>query len=83
MFDGGSASEELGFEVYIDALLAEGADGRALAAQPYFCALPMKVAVTLPSGSTSPCTLPRAAGCLRQGPCLRGLRARVWYPSSS
>ena len=66
--------------MYIDALLAEGADGRALAAQPYFCALPMKVAVTLPSGSTSPCTLPRAAGCLGQGCSFRWLRARVWDP---
>ena len=69
--------------MYIDALLAEGADGRALAAQPYFCALPMKVAVTLPSGSTSPCTLPRAAGCLVQRRGLGWPRARVLDPSST
>ena len=57
--------------MYIDALLAEGADRRALGADPYFSALTMKAALTLSSWSTSPCTLPRGAGCLGQGLCLR------------
>ena len=69
--------------MYIDALLAEGADGRALGADPYFFALALKAALTLSSWSTSPCTLPRGAGCLGQGVCLRWLRACVWYPSST
>ena len=70
-FDGGAASEELGFEVHIDALLADGADGRALVADLYFFELALKAALTLSSWSTSPCTLPRGAGCLGQGLCLR------------
>ena len=81
--DGGEASEELGFKVEIDALLADGADGRVLAAEPYVFALPMKAAETFPSWSTSPCTLPRAAGCLLLGRGLRWLRARVWDPAST
>ena len=67
----------------IDALLADGADGRVLAAEPYVFALPMKAAETFPSWSTSPCTLPRAAGCLLLGRGLRWLRARVWDPAST
>ena len=57
--------------MYIDALLADGADGRALVADLYFFALALKAALTLSSWSTSPCTLPRGAGCLGQGLCLR------------
>ena len=57
--------------MYIDALLADGADGSALVADLYFFALALKAALTLSSWSTSPCTLPRGAGCLGQGLCLR------------
>ena len=57
--------------MYIDALLADGADGRALVADLYFFALALKAALTLSSWSTSPCTLPRGAGCLGQKLCLR------------
>ena len=67
----------------IDALLLDGADRRVLGRQVLLSSLPMKAAMTFASWSTSPCTLPRGAGCLRQGPCLRWLRARVLYPSSS
>ena len=69
--------------MHIDALLADGADGRALVADLYFFELALKAALTLSSWSTSPCTLPRGAGCLGQGLCLRWLRACVWYPSST
>ena len=61
-FDGGLASYELGFKVNIDALLTDAADQSVLAAQAYFSALAMKAAETLPSWSTSPSTMPRAAG---------------------
>ena len=61
--DGGLASYELGFKVDIDALLTDAADQSVLAAQAYFSALAMKAAETLPSWSTSPSTMPRAAGC--------------------
>ena len=47
--------------MYIDALLADGADGRALVADLYFFALALKAALTLSSWSTSPCTFPREA----------------------
>ena len=75
--------EELGFEVDIDAFLFDGADRRVLAAESYFFALAMKASVTLSSWSTSPSTLPRAAGCLGQSNGLGWLRACVWDPSSS
>ena len=75
--------QELAFKVYIDALLFNGADRRVLRAEPYFCALPMTAAVTFPSWSTSPSTLPRAAGCLMQRCGLRWLRACVMDPSST
>ena len=65
-FDGGLTSYELGFEVDIDALLTDAADMAVLAAQAYVSALAMKAAVTLPSWSMSPSTMPRAAGCLMQ-----------------
>ena len=81
--DGNLTSEELGFKVDIDALLFDGADRRVLAAEPYFSAQAMKASVTLSSWSTSPSTLPRAAGCLGQGRGLGWLRACVWDPSST
>ena len=73
-------SDELLFKVNIDVLLLDGADRRALGRQVLQTSLPMKAAVTFPSRSTSPCTLPRGAGCLRQGLWFRWLRARVWDP---
>ena len=72
--------EELAFKVYIDVLLSDGADRRVLGRQILLSSLPMNAALTFASWSTSPCTLPRGAGCLCQGPCLRWLWARVWYP---
>jgi len=59
-FDGGAASEEVGFEVYIDALLADGADGRALVADLYFFALALKAGVHVTSGAHE------GAGTLRE-----------------
>ena len=53
-------------QVDIDALLTDAADQTVLAAQAYFSALAMKAAETLPSWSTSPSTMPRAAGCIAQ-----------------
>ena len=55
----------------IDALLLDGADRRVLGRQVLLSSLPMKAAMTFASWSTSPCTLPRGAGCLGQGLCLR------------
>ena len=74
------ALEELGFEVDIDALLADGADRHVLGAELYFRALLMKAAVTFASWSTSPSTLPRQSGRPRQSLGLRWPRARVWDP---
>ena len=76
---------ELGFEVDIDALLTDAADTAVLAAQTYVSALAMKAAVTLPSWSMSPSTMPRAAGCLmqRRKPWDGSVRACVWDPSLS
>ena len=68
---------ELGFEVDIDALLNGVADRAVLAAQVCFYALAMKAAVTLPSWSTSPSTMPRAAGCLMHRHCLGWLRVNL------
>ena len=79
-FDGGWASEEFGFDVYIDTLLADGADGAAIGAEALQSSLPMKPAVTLSSWSTSPSTLPRQSGRPRQSLGLRWPRARVWDP---
>ena len=69
----------------IDALLTDAADMAVLAAQAYVSALAMKAAVTLPSWSMSPSTMPRAAGCLmqRRKPWDGSVRACVWDPSLS
>ena len=64
----------------IDVMLVDGAEGRVQGREVHLRASRMKAAVTFPSWSTSPCTLPRGAGCLCQGPCLRWLWAHVWYP---
>ena len=69
--------------MYIDVFLSEEAAGRVLAAGPYFFALPMKLAMTFASWSTSPGTLPRVPACMLQDTWLGWLRACVWYPSST
>ena len=67
----------------IDVMLVDGAEGRVQGREVHLRASRMKAAVTFPSWSTSPCTLPRGDGCVRQGTRFRWLRARVWDPSST
>ena len=76
-------SEKLTFRVLIDGLLFDGAALRYFDREALLRMLPMKGAMTFASGSTSPGTLPRTAGCLQQGPWLRWLWACVLYPSST
>ena len=69
--DGNLVSEELGFKLYTDTLLSDGAALCPFAREALLLALPMKGALTFASRSTSPWTLPRAAGCLQQIVCLQ------------